>query len=315
MSDAERAIAFYASLNYGHLILVDPPIHDEQEDLYISNLHSDYPLVIKNEKPPETKTMHVFEIDSLGVIISDKNGKIIKERTTSRDECIKNIQSFFELWKRRAEEIVVYATSDKLVKGLRWNHFLDPIDEIISQLWEYEVVKEFEIDYGRSQERRRKTRLYLGMLEGLKIVHKQEDVYSEGNLAVTARNKAKGDKHYFRDLLVSTVLKERYSTLRDIFGVRIFEPIIRVDNCIYLPEIETEEQIYRSVGSIRQDFKNYYHRTINEEKLKRNLEQLVDFEVIEKKGPHYFGYKNLRDIMIEKKKELGSINRALMARA
>jgi hypothetical protein len=136
MNDPERSIAFYASLNYGHLILVDPPLHDEQEDLYVSNLHSDYPLVIKNEKPPETKTTHFFEIDSLGIITSDKNGKIIKNRTTSRDECIRNIQSFFELWKRRAEEIVVYATSDRLVKGLRWTHFLDPIDEIISQLWE-----------------------------------------------------------------------------------------------------------------------------------------------------------------------------------
>lgn len=266
-------------------------------------------------KPPETKTMHVFEIDSLGVITSDKDGKIIKDRTTSRDECIRNIQSFFELWKRRAEEIVVYATSDRLVKGLRWNHFLDPIDEILSQLWEYECVKDFEIDYGRSKARRRKTRLYLGLLEGLKVVRKQGDCYSEGNLAVTARNKAKGNKRYFKDLLVSTVLKERYSTLRDVFKVRILEPVIRVDNCIYMPEIETEEQIYRSAKSISQDFKNYYYRTINEEVLKRNLEQLVDFEVIEQKGPYYYGNEDLREVMIEKKKELGSINKALMARA
>ncbi len=57
-------------------------------------------LVIKNEKPPERKTTHFLEINSLGHITSDKNGKIIRERTTSRDECIRNILSFFELWKR-----------------------------------------------------------------------------------------------------------------------------------------------------------------------------------------------------------------------
>jgi hypothetical protein len=153
------------------------------------------------------------------------------------------------------------------------------------------------------------------LLEGLKIVHKQNDIYSEGNLAVTARNEAKGNKHYFRDLLISTVLKERYSTLRDVFKVRILEPVIRVDNCIYLPEIETEEQIYRSVKSIRQDFKNYYHRPINEEVLKRNLELLVDFDVIKQSGPHYYGNRELRKVMIEKKKEIGSINKALLARA
>lgn len=315
MSSPERAIAFYASMNYGHLISTDAPIHDEREDLYIANLYSDYPLIIKNEKPPERKTMHILEINSLGVITSDKNGKIIRDRTTSRDECIRNIQSFFELWKRRAEEIVVYATSDKLVKGLRWYHFLDPIDEIVSQLWESECVKEFEIDYGRSKARRRKTRLYLGLLEGLEIVSKRGDGYFEGNLAVTARNEARGDKRYFRDLLVSTVVKERYSTLRDVFHLYILEPIVRVDNCVYLPEIETEGQIYRSFKSISHDFKHYYGHQMNEEVLKRNLEQLVDFDVIEQKGPYYFGNKALRDIMIEKKKELGSINKALMARA
>jgi hypothetical protein len=315
MSNPERAIEFYASMNYGHVISTDAPIYDEKKGLYVSNLHSDYPLIIKNEKPPETKTIHIMEINSLGRITSDKNGKIIRDFTTSRDECIKNILSFFELWKRRAEEIVVYATSDKLVKGLRWYHFLDPIDEIVSQLWESECINEFEIDYCRSKGRRRKTRLYLGLLEGLEIVSKRGDSYFEGNLTVAARKEAKGDKGYFRDLLVSTVLKERYSTLRDVFHLRILEPVIRVDNCIYLPEIETEGQIYRSFESINRDFKNYYHHSINKEVLKRNLEQLVDFKIIEQKGPYYFGNKTLRDVMIEKKKEIGSINKALMARA
>ncbi|HMK95783.1 MAG TPA: hypothetical protein VK536_10345 [Candidatus Limnocylindrales bacterium] len=315
MSNPQQAIEFYASMNYGHLISITAPIYDEKEELYISNLFSDYPLVIKNEKPPETKTLHIMEIKSLGYITSDKNGRIIKDRTTSRDECIRNILSFFELWKRRAEEIVVYATSDKLVQGLRWYHFLDPIDEIVSQLWESNGIDEFEIDYGRSKQRRQKTRQYLALLEGLEIVTKQGNNYFEGNLTITAREKAKGDKHYFRDLLVSTVLKERYSTLRDVFHLSILDPVVRVDNCVYLPEIETEEQIYRSLKSIRIDYKNYYHHLINKEALKRHLDQLVDFKIIEQKGQHYFGNKALRDVMIEKKKELGSINKALMARA
>lgn len=122
MSNPEKAIEFYASLNYGHVILVDPPIHDENR--YVANLRSDYPLYIRNEKPPQTRTLHIFEIESLGQITSDENGKIIKDMTTSRDECIRNIQSFFELWKKRAEEIVVYATSDRLVNFLSGVPFL-----------------------------------------------------------------------------------------------------------------------------------------------------------------------------------------------
>ena len=192
MSNPEKAIEFYASLNYGHVILVDPPIHDENR--YVANLRSDYPLYIRNEKPPQTRTLHIFEIESLGQITSDENGKIIKDMTTSRDECIRNIQSFFELWKKRAEEIVVYATSDRLVKLLKWSPFLAPIREIISELWEYECIKEYEINYYRNKARRKKTQLYLALLEGLKMVRKEGEGYTEGNLTVTTRKEAKGDK-------------------------------------------------------------------------------------------------------------------------
>ncbi|MCW4028407.1 MAG: hypothetical protein NWE92_02010 [Candidatus Bathyarchaeota archaeon] len=315
MSNPEQAIAFYASLNYGHVILVDPPIHDEQENVYISNLRSDYPLYIRNEKPPQTRTLHIFEIDRLGQITSDQDGKIIKNRTTTRDECIKNIQSFFELWKKRTEEIVVYATSDGLVQLLKWNPFLAPIKEIVSELWEYEGISEFEINYCRNKNRRHKTQLYLSLLEGLKIVRKQEDGYIEGNTTVIARKEAEGDKNYFSDLLVSTILKERYSTLRDIFGVRILGPIIRIENCIYMPEIETDNQVYRSIDSISKEFKQNYNRPINKDVLRRDLEALVEYNLIEQDGKHFHGKDDLRHRMIEKQKEIDSVNSALLARA
>lgn len=315
MTDPKQAIRYYASLNYGHLILVDDPVYDDREDVYISNLRSDYPLIIKNEKPPETKTVHVLEIETLGIITSDKKGKILKKRTTSRDECIRNIDSFFELWKKRTEEIVMYYSSDRLVKALRFNHFFDPIDEIISSLWEYKCVENEELDFHRRAERRRKTRLYLSLLEGLEIVSKKRNRYTEGNLAVSIRKEVKGNERKFRDMLVSTILKERYTTLRDVFKLRILEPIVRVDNCIYLPEIEVEEQIHRSIDSIRYDYKNYYERVINERALKRYLNQLVDIDLIEQDGKHYFGNDELRKEMVTKKKELGSINKALQIRA
>jgi len=134
-------------------------------------------------------------------------------------------------------------------------------------------------------------------------------------LAVTARKEAKGNRRKFRDMLVSTILKERYTTLRDVFKLSILEPVIRVDNCIYLPEIETEEQIFRSFESVRHDFIKYYHRSMNERVLKRVLDQLVDQEIIGQEGKHYSGNKDLRDIMVSKKKELGSINKELQVRA
>jgi len=313
MNNANKMIQFHASNNYGHLIIASEPNYDNQKEMYISKLYANYPLIIKNEKPPKTKAIHVFEINNLGFITSDKNGKILKEYTTTREDCIKNIQSFLEMWKKQAEAVIVYVTIDKIVKGLRFNHFLDPISEIISELWEYEKINVIEIDYCRSKERRQKTRLYLNMLVGLEVVRKQGGDFVEGNLAVAMRKEANGDKQCFREMLFSTIFRERYFTLRDVFKLRMFEPMVRVASCIYFPEIETENQIYRSIETISNEFKRNYRKPINNEALKRNLEQLVEFKIIEQEDNHFYGKEDLRKIMISRKKELGQITNIPMA--
>jgi len=315
MSSPEKAIEQYASSHYGHLILVDNPLHDPQEGFYVSNLRSDYPLIIKDDKPPKKKSIHVLEIENLGFITLDKNFKIVKDRTTSREECIRNIDSFFEMWKKRAEEIVVAASSDNLSRSLRFNHFFDPIDEILDSLWESHCVDDVEIDFNRSPARRRKTRLYLGLLEGLQIVRKEVSGYSEGNLTISLLEEYKGNEIGFRDAVISTLLRERYPTLRDIFKLTILEPTIHVDNCVYLPEMEIEEQVHRKVESIQHDFAHYYHRPINTRALKRYLRQLVSVDAIEQEGEHYFGNKTLLNKMIKIKKTCMPISRELQVRA
>jgi len=303
MSSIEKIIKTYTSKNYGHIIVADPPIYNEEKNTYTSNLRANYPLIIKNEKPPERKTMHLLKINSLGKITIDKSGKIIKEQTTQRDDCITNIQLFLERWKRRTEEIVVYTTLDKIIKGSRQNHYLTPINEIISNLWEYESINEIEIDAGRDKKRRQKTRQYLNLLEGLDIVQKQGKNFIEGNLTVSVRQEAKGNKRYFKDLLISTIFKERYTALRDVFKLTVFEPMIRIEKCIYFQEIEMDDQIYRGTDSINREIKQNYRRVMNNDVLKRNLEQLVDFEVIEQSGQYFYGREDLRKTMIQRKNE------------
>jgi hypothetical protein len=237
------------------------------------------------------------------------------DRTTSREECIRNIDSFFEMWKKRAEEIVVAASSDNLGRSLRFNHFFDPIDEILDSLWEYRCVKDVEMDFNRSPARRKKTRLYLGLLEGLQIVRKEEDGHSEGNLTITLRKKYHGNETGFRDAVISTILRERYPTLRDVFKLTILEPTIHVDNCVYLPEMEVEEQVHRKVESIQHDYVHYYHRPINTHALKRYLRQLVSVNAIEQEGEHYFGNKELLDEMVKIKKTCVPISKELQVRA
>jgi hypothetical protein len=315
MTDPEQAIRRYASSHYGHLILVDNPLYYEDEGLYISNLRSDYPFKIKDDKPPQRKSLHVLKIDNLGSIVLDSNGRIIKDRTTSRAECLRNLDLFFKMWKKRAEEIVVSASADELVKISRFNHFFDMIDEILSSLWDYRHVDDQEINFDRSRPRRKRMRLYLGLLEGLQVLRKAENGYDEGNLTTMLRNEYKTNEDGFRDAVISTIFRERYPALRDVFKLTIFEPTIHIDNCIYLPEIEIEEPIYRVTDSIERDYFQYYQRTINPMVLNLILKRLLSVKAIDRDGKHYFGSDRLRKEMVRLKKESPPINRELIVKA
>lgn len=304
----------YAFSHYGHLILVDDPIFDERQNIYTSNLRSDYPLVIQDDRIPDKRIIRILKIDSLGTVSFNQNSEIIKERTTSREDCIKNLRLFFELWKERAEEIVVAVTSDNLVRISRLRHFFDPIDSVLIYLWDKNMIHDEEIKTARLVQRRKKMRLYLELLEGLQIVRRVEDGYVAGNLFVSTRQEEPNEEK-FRDAVLSLIIRERYPTLRDVFHLTILEPTIHIDNCIYLPELESGEIIYRVSHSIARDYKYYYRKRINPLDLKLTLRRLENAEAINREGNHYSGNDVLLRKMIDKKRQLPTLSTELTARA
>lgn len=315
MSNAPEQVAQrYAFSHYGNLILVDEPIFDETEGMYTSNLRSDYPLMIRDDKQPERMTIHVLKIDSLGAIYLDKEYKVVKGRTTSREGCIETLKLFFKLWKKRSEEIIVSASANNLVRISRFRHYFDPIDSVLISLWDYGRVHDAEIEHARFTDRRRKMRRYLELLEGLQIIRRSEDGYSPGNVFVSVRHK-QPDEEKFRDAILSYIIRERYPTLRDVFKLTILEPTIHIDSCIYLPELEVETSIYRVIESIIGDYERYYHRRINPLDLRLILKRLENADAIDREGKHYFGNEQLLKKMIAMKKELPPVSMELLNKA
>jgi len=303
----------YAFSHYGNLILVDDPIFDERREIYISNLRSDYPLIVQDDRTPK-RAIRVLKIDDVGTIYLSQDYKIIKERTSSREDCVEKIDLFFELWRERAEEIVVSASADNLVRISRFRHFFDPIDSVLIGLWDNNIIYDEEIRAHRLIERRRKMWLYLELLEGLQIVRRVEDGYVEGNRFLSVREEEPNEDK-FRDAILSHIIRERYPTLRDVFKLTILEPTIHIDNCIYLPELEVEDSIYRVADSIAEDYKNYYQRQINPLDLMLTLKRLENAEAIDREGKHYSGNEHLLENMIGMKKELPPLSMGLLTRA
>jgi len=314
ISLAQATAQRYAFSHYGNLVLVDDPTFDESRKVYVSNLRSDYPLVIRDDKVPRERIIRVLKISDLGAISFNQDFKIIKEKTTSREDLIKNLTLLLELWKERAENIVVSASSDNLVQISRNLHFFDPIDSVLIYLWDNRLIHDEDIRTARLIGRRKKMRLYLELLEGLQIVRRVEDGYVAGNLFVSIRDKER-DEEKFRDKVLSYIIRERYPTLRDVFKLTILEPTIHVDNCIYLPELELEEPIHRVISSIEMDYRYYYERRINPLDLMLTLKRLENAEAINREGKHYFGNEHLLNNMVSMKKELPPLSIELATRA
>lgn len=315
MSAAEQVAQRYAFTHYGHLILVDEPIYSKREKHYVSNLRSDYPFIIKDDKEPQKKALRILKMGHLGSITIGENLKIIQDQTSSRLDCIKNIERFFEVWKRRAEEIVVMASADNFAEIPKFTHFFEPIDEILISLWYNHRIDDVEINVERSLERREKIRLYLQLLEGLKLIRRVNKGYNEGTLYPFLIEKCEKNKECFRNSVISTLLRERYSTLRDVFKLTIFEPTIHIDSCIYFPEIEVEKTIFRNEKSIKKAYQEYYERRISLPKLRLILDQLETVDAITREGRHYSGNKKLLQEMVCIKKKSPSVNNELVLRA
>ena len=193
-------------------------------------------------------------------------------------------------------------------------HFFDPIDSVLIYLWDNHKIFDEEIKTSRLITRRKKMRLYLNLLEGLEIVRRVEDGYVEGNLFLSMRD-TMNNKEQFRDTIISYLIRERYPTLRDVFHLTILEPTIHIDNSIYLPELETEQTVYRTASSIERDYRYYYERRINPLDLKLTLTRLENAEAIRRRGNHYSGNEQLLEKMITLNKSMPDLGREFSIRA
>lgn len=307
----EQAVFNYLFTNYGDLILADDPVFDVEHQLYVSNLRSDYPILFQDDRTLESR-FHLLKVPHLGSIYLDKDYKVLKDKSTSRDEVVENLKTCYDLWLKKAEEIVVSATAQSLVAVSKFNHYFDTIDAVLGSLYDKDFITNEEVQEERYSKRLKKTYLYLQLLEGLDLIRKTASGFKPGNCYAMIREelettKVEVSKEEFLDLVLSYVIRQRYPTLRDVFHLTILEPTIHVDSCIYLPEMEEGEAIYRTEYSIQNDFKQYYEKPIGILDLRLHLRRLENAKAIERDGEHFFGNAIMRKQMIETKEKMAPL--------
>jgi len=238
---AISAVRKYAIQHYGNLISVEEPEFDSIDKTWVAELRSDYPRIIQDDRSPNEPVLKFLSLRRLGTIRIGEN--LEPSEATSRETCVNNLSYFLDMWQERAERIIVKASSDNLAKINEARWVLGKIGTIISRLKLNNVILDSELDALPIKEAG-KLRRYLQLLEGLDIVNHKDHGYSYGNMFTELSVKTKNDFETLNTAILSHIIKERYSALRETFGISQLETFVHVDSCYYRPALEAEHLIY-----------------------------------------------------------------------
>jgi len=292
----------YALRHYGNLISVSEPEFDARTKTWLAELKSDYPRIIHDDRSPDERILKFLSLRRLGIIKLGENLQQIE--ATSRERCIQNLSSFLDMWQDRAERIIVRVSSDNFARINEAQWVLAKVGMIVSNLLQKQMISEEEIASHHPKEEG-KIRRYLKLLESLDLVRQIGEGYTYGNLFAELRRQTSNAQE-FRIALLSHVIRERYSALKETFGISQLETFVHVDSCYYRPTLEAERLLYLTNNSIVNHYTRLYGRK-STLRITHILEELVNVKALKHEDKYYFGNEELFSQMLDLKSQMAEL--------
>lgn len=294
-----KEIRKYTFQHYGNLISVSEPEFDDKTKTWLAELRSDYPRIIRDDRSPDNRILNFLSLERLGMIQIGENLKVVT--ATSREVCIQNLASFLNMWRERAERIIVKVSADHFARIDEAQWVLAKVGMIISNLLQKETIFDDEIAFYPQREED-KIRRYLKLLESLELVRRTDQGYTYGNLFAELRRQTGGIQE-FKIAVLSYIIRESYSTLREVFGISQLETFVHVDSCYYRPALEAERLFYWTSDSIIHRYTRTYGRK-SPLRLAYILGKLVEVKALEREDKYYFGNQHLFSQMLDLKNSM-----------
>jgi hypothetical protein len=299
------AVRRYAIQHYGNLISVDDPEFDIANKTWVAELISDYPRILHDDKSPDDRILKFLSLRRLGTIRIGENLEPVE--ATSRDECVENLSNLLDLWQQRAERIIIKASADNLARIHEAKWIMGKIGTIISRLYRQDTIFDTQIEELRHKEEA-KVKRYLHLLETLEIVRHEDDHYTYGNMFTSLASQSKNFEELSTAVL-SHIIRERYSALRETFGISQLETFVHVNSSYYRPALEADRLVYWNLDSFEHHYEGSYgrkSRTIF--KIPYILEELVNVEALKHEDKYYFGNDSLFKEMQKQKDEMVDVS-------
>ena len=302
MSEAQVVVKRFAEKEYGQFVFVDAPVYDEKNKLYSANIRSKIPVFIHDDRLPRYQ-VRVLKIDSLGKLYLNSNLQLMGEISTLRDKCYENLDKMLDVWRMRTENLIVSTTASNLVTINEFRYALSKFDLILDHMDRFHEITNVELRRSMPTEDKRKLPRYLSLLEDLQYIRKVEKGYVPGNQLIKLEERKDVNEETRRLIILTNILKSRYLTLKDVFRLSVLELAIKIENMVYLPELELGESIHQKYSSISRAFEHHYKERINPLHLTRNLTRLEKCGAIERDNNRYHGVEEYREEMEALKKK------------
>ena len=294
---AVETIGKYVVGHYGNLVLYEEPVFDEERRLWISRLHSDYPVIIQNDFT-KRRELRFIKISPLGFVAFDQKMRLNRSWTSSRDTVASRIRTYLDMWRAYAENIMISASADRIVDLPEVATALNPIYEILLILHEEGQIHPDDLvsERGRRKEED-KNKQYIALLEGLDLLRHYDGKYVRGNAFVSLEERNAEFNHLVKTAF-SMILSQRYPYLREVIALTNLERLIKVGNTVYYPELHAHEAVPRDSATLVKEYTLEYGGEIPRTAIRSNLYKLKGVKIVEQHDSMYQGTNSLRNTML-----------------
>jgi len=298
MSEAKTAALRYVLHHYGNLVSVEDPIFDKESKTWVTNIRTDYPRIIRNDQRPGEIILKFLSMNRLGTLRFTEDFRPVE--VTTRKECIRNLGMYLNLWRERAERIILNTSASQIARIAETQWVLNPVLKVISNLQKKEIIYDEEV---LRAPRSDKMKRYLELLESVQLVRRIDKGYTYGNLLTALQDELREDIEGLEAAVLSHVLKTSYPLLRDVFGITQVDRFVHVDSSYYTPALEAERILYLKRESIIAHCENVYGDR-DSLGVTQILDKLVRVKALEYSHPFYSANESLFSEMLDLKSKL-----------
>jgi hypothetical protein len=297
----QQEVNKYVRSHYGHLIKAGKPRFDEGTGVWVAELESSYPRVIRDDRSPDKPIVRFLHLRNLGSVQVSNTLSIVD--ATPRDKCAEAVSGHLAILKQRAERIMVQASSEQFAGLSEVRHVLSPVLKILNNLAstdkESPVIREIDLEGEVDQQ---KLLQYFKLLEGLDIVKESSGGYTLGNELVELSRLAHNNMGELQRSVLGYVIKHGYPALRSGFVITQIQPYIQVDNCYYWHAIEASKPLSTKKSTMRSRYETYYGR-ISPLSFNSMLRDLIEVNAIEEDGEFCHANEELLNEMVKMRED------------